>query len=148
MLREGDTVEYEKIFDERRGKVNAANVTGGCDEGDEPPTSTSQGGSGGGGGSSDGVRHKGTAQRWNERGFGFIKPDDDSEVCVCFRALVAWARVPLTPAGHGVGKTNGRLLFLEPCIFVGKVCVQTLRAHDVCVVAAVRACARAFPMVV
>jgi cold shock CspA family protein len=43
------------------------------------------GGDGGGGGGAppaDG-RVKGTAQRWNERGFGFIKPADGSEDLFC-----------------------------------------------------------------
>ena len=40
-LREGDPVEYEKAYDERRGNDRAANVTGGSQE--------ERGGGGGGG---------------------------------------------------------------------------------------------------
>ena len=44
MLREGDEVEFESVFDDRKGKYRADGVTGGCqDEGD-------RGGGGGGGG--------------------------------------------------------------------------------------------------
>merc|ERR1711934_1342856 len=32
MLREGDTVEYEKVFDDRKGKYRAEKVTGGTTE--------------------------------------------------------------------------------------------------------------------
>ena len=62
----------------------------------------------GGGGSG---KSKGTAARWNERGFGFIKPDDGSEVCWhgscvcrpvapvrCFAGVLPWVCVRVLPA--------------------------------------------------
>ena len=39
------------------------------------------GGGGGDGGGGGGGKLRGTAARWNDRGFGFIKPEDGSEVC-------------------------------------------------------------------
>jgi cold shock CspA family protein len=35
MLRDGDTVEYEEAWDDRKGKYMADNVTGGCREEDQ-----------------------------------------------------------------------------------------------------------------
>ena len=32
MLREGDEVEFESVYDDRQGKYRADNVTGGCQE--------------------------------------------------------------------------------------------------------------------
>jgi cold shock CspA family protein len=98
-LREGDVVEYETTFDERKQKIRAVNVTGGVDERDMVSgggrgrfgNGRSRGGSfedrrgggGGGGAAAGGPRQKGTACRWNPRGFGFIKPADGSEDVFC-----------------------------------------------------------------
>jgi hypothetical protein len=68
---------------------------------DERPRSRSRsrspprdGGDGGGGG--DGGLLVGTAARWNDRGFGFIKPADGSEDIFChFSAITDGALVPV-----------------------------------------------------
>ena len=81
MLREGDEVEFESVYDHSKGKSRAENVTGGCqDEGSGKSGSGSGSGYDGGGG---GGLLVGTASRWNDRGFGFIKPADGSEDVFC-----------------------------------------------------------------
>lgn len=94
-LNQGDAVTYEVKFNEANGKYLAENVTGGSTEdrrgggsrpqgGDQTETPSAQftedanaadaGGEG---------KKSGTALRWNRRGFGFIKPDDESEDVYC-----------------------------------------------------------------
>ena len=54
MLKEGDEVSFESVFDDRRGKYRAHNVTGGCQ--DDSPRSYGSYGSGSGGGGGGGGR--------------------------------------------------------------------------------------------
>ncbi|KAL3909890.1 MAG: hypothetical protein SGPRY_009262 [Prymnesium sp.] len=62
ILTEGAPVSFVKQWDDRKGKERAEKVTGG---------------------SSDPRAGKGVALRWNDKGFGFIKPDDGSEDIFC-----------------------------------------------------------------
>ena len=90
-LSEGAEVEYTRGWDDRKQGFRATDVTGGTQE-------DRGGGGGGGGGFGGGAptqthrgfsgppagdRQRGIAQRWNERGFGFIKPQDGSEDLFC-----------------------------------------------------------------
>ena len=85
MLKEGAAVSFMKKYDERKGKDRAEEVTGGCEE------ENSWGGGGGGGrGGGGGVsgpppagKIQGTAKRWNEKGFGFIAPDEGGDDVFC-----------------------------------------------------------------
>ena len=97
-LREGDAVEYEAEFDERKQKIRAVNVTGGIDERDlgggrGDRNNRGNGGFDGprgrdGGGRGGGPRLKGRACRWNPRGFGFITPEDGSEDVFCHSSSI------------------------------------------------------------
>eukprot|EP00451_Oxyrrhis_marina_P009424 CAMPEP_0204310938 /NCGR_PEP_ID=MMETSP0469-20131031/2033_1 /ASSEMBLY_ACC=CAM_ASM_000384 /TAXON_ID=2969 /ORGANISM="Oxyrrhis marina" /LENGTH=157 /DNA_ID=CAMNT_0051290799 /DNA_START=38 /DNA_END=508 /DNA_ORIENTATION=+ len=69
-LREGDTVEFEKQYDEKKQKFNAVNVTGGT--GSLAPSPAA--GAGG---------EEGKVSKWNEeRGFGFIADTTGAEIFV------------------------------------------------------------------
>jgi cold shock CspA family protein len=89
-LKEGAQVDFVKKFDERKGKERAEEVTGGSPEEDSyggggGGSYGSHGGGGGGGvtGPPPAGKVQGTALRWNEKGFGFIKPDDGGDDLFC-----------------------------------------------------------------
>mmetsp|Transcript_24550 Transcript_24550/g.72841 ORF Transcript_24550/g.72841 Transcript_24550/m.72841 type:complete len:356 (+) Transcript_24550:262-1329(+) len=77
MLREGDSVRFEKQYDASKGKDRALNVYGGV-EGEDPRDK--RGGGGGFTGQPRPGKSVGTAMRWNlDKGYGFIKQDDGGE---------------------------------------------------------------------
>ena len=82
MLKEGAAVQFVRRMDERKGRDQAFDVTGGC--------SLQDGYGGMGGGGRGGVtgppppgKLLGTVSRWSNKGFGFITPDAGGDGIFC-----------------------------------------------------------------
>jgi len=97
-LEEGAQVTYRPDYDDRKQKYRAEDVVGGTTKDQNALGGGAAGGYGGGYGGAPAAaavapaaptgppadgKVRGIGQRWNEKGFGFIKPDDGGDDIFC-----------------------------------------------------------------